>query len=284
VNIFVGYVPVIHRGYLKLFEELVQELGDYPVYLLDGQLLELESISYLARDVRACTAINIYRMLRQYIRQVIVVSTSEKLVEAVESANKVVMPDEDVSQAVVERYLAAYAEKIEFVSAWLRWDKKSAVSEQAPNPDRQISIEELDRGLINQAYQLAERSSDWWRQVGALAVKDGQVLISAWNRHQPHDFAPYIDGDPRANFDWGERIDLSTAAHAEATIIAKAASRGDLSLAGASVYVTTFPCPGCAMSLALTGIKRVYYAEGYSRVDAEEHLKRAGIEIVKVIV
>jgi dCMP deaminase len=93
-------------------------------------------------------------------------------------------------------------------------------------------------------------------------------------------FGPF--GDPRSNFDAGEHFELSKAIHAEAALIAQAARRG-APLDGASVYVTTFPCPVCAKSIAAAGITKVYYTKGYSLFDAEDVLGAAHIEIIQVI-
>ena len=51
---------------------------------------------------------------------------------------------------------------------------------------------------------------------------------------------------------------------------------------GSSVYVTTFPCINCARLLAEAGVKKVYYRDGYSRLDAETILKDKKVEIVLV--
>lgn len=277
----IAYIPVLHAGYRDFLLRHDDPVND--LLLLPGELRD-ELPGNLERDLRALSTTEIIKTIKSLglfrgrvreIDRLHLKFLKDKQIE-------VVMPNEAECLHLVVNYLEP--EQVTFDSAWLRWDRKSAESERAPSPDRLVSREEFDQEMIDEAYKLTTRSSDWWRQVGALAVKNGEILISAWNSHQPHDLAPYINGDPRTNFSWGEQIELSTAAHAEATIVAKAAGREDVSLQGASIYVTTFPCPGCAMSLALTGIKRVYYAEGYSRVDAEGHLKRAGIEIVKVIV
>jgi len=277
----IAYIPVLHAGY-RDFLLRYRDNSDR-LLLLPGEFRN-ELPGNLERDLRALSP----KMIIATIKALGLFSGGLKEITRDDirflKADKVsvVMPDETECLHLAANYLEP--EQVTFDSAWLRWDRKSAESEKAPSPGRLISHEEFDREMISEAYKLCSRSSDWWRQVGALAVRDGKILISAWNQHQPHNLVPYIKGDPRTNFNWGERIDLSTAAHAEATIIAKAAGSRELSLRDASIYVTTFPCPGCAMYLGLSGIKRVYYAEGYSRVEAEEHLKRAGIEIVKVVV
>jgi deoxycytidylate deaminase len=149
------------------------------------------------------------------------------------------------------------------------------------SPDRVISTEERDNTLIKKASELAAKSSDWWRRIGALIVKNGEVVLEAFNSHMPSDFNLDSAGDPRTSFNPGERIDLSTAIHAEAKAISQAARKG-IALEGATVYVSTFPCPGCAKLIAESGIKKVYYDQGYSLLDAENLLKDFGVEIIKV--
>jgi dCMP deaminase len=131
------------------------------------------------------------------------------------------------------------------------------------------------------ASELAGASSDWWRQVGAIAVRDGQIVGQAWNRHHPTEYAPYIDGDPRDSFSRGVRADLSTAMHAEAAVIAGAARTGT-SLDGADLFVTTFPCPACARLIAEAGLRRCYFAGPYSVLDGEDVLRAAGVELLFV--
>ena len=60
------------------------------------------------------------------------------------------------------------------------------------------------------------------------------------------------------------------------------AARDGVSLKGAEVYVTTFPCANCARLLTTAGITKVYYRDGYSMLDAEDIFKAAGVEIVLV--
>jgi tRNA(adenine34) deaminase len=75
--------------------------------------------------------------------------------------------------------------------------------------------------------------------VGAVIVRDGQVLASAHNQ-------------PRAAHD--------PTAHAEMIAIrAAAASLGDERLAGCDLYVTLEPCTMCAAAISFARIRRLYY-------------------------
>ncbi len=97
----------------------------------------------------------------------------------------------------------------------------------------------------------------------------------------PSPHSPYINGDPRSNFNAGEMTHVSGAHHAEKRIIAHAARAG-VSLLGAALYVATFPCAGCAMDIAEAGIWRVFYAEGYSNLDADGILRSKEVELIFV--
>jgi dCMP deaminase len=155
------------------------------------------------------------------------------------------------------------------------------LTEAIVSPDRIISTDQFDKEVISLATKAAEKSSDWWRQVGAAIVKDKRILLLGCNKHVPSDLSMDVYGDPRSSFDAGIRFDLSTAIHGEASLIARAAREG-ISLNGTSIYATTFPCPGCAKLIVEAGINKVYYAKGYSLLDAENVLKSGNVEIVMV--
>ena len=168
-----------------------------------------------------------------------------------------------------------------FDKLFLRWDKPITLRENIVDPNRIISQKEFDKQMIKLAFEAADKSSDWWRQVGAVATRKGKVLFVRYNKHLPSPHTLYENGDPRNNFDAGEHLDLYTSIHAEAGVIAEAARKG-VSLDGAEMYVTTFPCPVCAKSIVEAGIKKVYYSKGYSLVDAEKLFNQYGVEIILV--
>src|SRR5690606_19819827 len=132
---------------------------------------------------------------------------------------------------------------------FLRWDKKSATDKKQPTADATTTTQETARHFMQTATEEGNKSSDWWRQVGAVAVRDGKTLGQTHNIHLPSEQQPYAEGDARAHFHTGDHIELTTAIHAEARLIAEAAATGT-SLAGADMFVTDFPCPVCAKSIA----------------------------------
>jgi len=146
--------------------------------------------------------------------------------------------------------------------------------------DEQITREEFHQRMMKHAGEEANKSSDIWRHVGAAIVSKGEI-IRMFNQHLPSPHTPYVNGDPRNNFHKGDHIEMSSAIHAEAAMISEAARTGT-KLEGADMYVTTFPCPPCAKLIARSGIKNLYYGEGYGVLDGEEVLKAAGVKIIFV--
>ena len=267
-----AYIPVIHQGYINFFEKY----KGLDLYIMGRDI----AFSYrpLEKDIRAVNPELIKIMIERldYCKDVKVVNLSqlEKLKQF-----ELIMPDEDYMHELHDKYFSNSS--VLFDTIFLRWDSDNAVKKHKINPDHMVSGAEFDEMMIKKAYKNVEKSGDWWRQIGALLVKDGELLLSGYNRHVPHPDMPYINGDPRASFKKGIHVELSTAIHSEAMIIAEAAKNG-ISLDGASMYVTTFPCPPCAKQIAFSGIKKLYYKEGYAMLDGESILKSQGVEIVRV--
>lgn len=168
-----------------------------------------------------------------------------------------------------------------FARTFLRWDRQWALEERPAGATAGTTSDPVHVALMQQAVAAGDRSSDWWRQVGALAARDGQVLATSHNRHQPTEHAPYVDGDPRNEFSRGLRADLSTAIHAEASLVGQAAA-GAFDTAGADLYVSAFPCPACAYLVAEARFARCFFRGSYSLLDAEAILAGAGTELVWV--
>jgi cytidine deaminase len=59
-------------------------------------------------------------------------------------------------------------------------------------------------------------------------------------------------------------IEFVRAVHGEMSALTDAASRG-VSVAGSTLFVTTFPCHECARHIVAAGIERVVYIEPYAK-------------------
>ena len=266
------YVPALHKGYIELFEKY----SDARIYLLDFELVR--NIPRMERDIRAIEPSYIIKGLEGMGFSNAEVLRKNNL-DKIKDYDEVIMPEEDISREFIKKHLKH--RDVKLVNTFLRWDKDSAKKKNIVVADEEISESEFDRRMMGKALQEAQKSSDWWRQIGAVVVKDGEMLISGFNKPLPFDQIHNILGDPRSNFDYGERYELSKFIHAEAALIANAAKNG-IKIDGASIYVTTFPCPSCAKSIVVSGIKEVYYSEGYSLLDAGDIFKSFKIKTIKV--
>ena len=125
-------------------------------------------------------------------------------------------------------------------------------------PGKRDDVISWDEFFMRVAWAAALRSKDPNTQVGAcIAGADHRILSVGYN------------GTPRAmdddEFPWDTSDDPlrdkhNYVIHAEANAILN--YRGSLSdLAGATVYVTLFPCQECAKTLAQAGIGEVVYLD-----------------------
>ena len=271
----ITYVPVLHEGYRRFFETH-RDAGE--LWLFGPEIVA--EFPQLAKEIRQLDPALMRRAIESLgiFQQVCILDIAQaQLFNAPEC--EVVLPDEDVSREIAEKYFPLA--RATFDPIFLRWDKHNALREKPVVPEERITREQFHRDVLTQAAVEAERSSDIWRHVGAAIVKEGSVVLCGHNAHMPSEHSPYVNGDPRNNFHRGEHIELSTALHAEAGLIAEAARRG-LSLDGADLYVTVFPCPPCAKLIAHAGIKTLYCTGGYATLDGEDILKSRGVKIMFV--
>ncbi len=265
----VAYVPVLHEGYRRFVDAHAR---GRPLHLIGPELYV--DFRPLARDIRALDAHLAAKAIASWgVASEVTVLTAAGAEALAATAPRLVLPDEDVSHQVVERFFARC--EVRYDTVFLRWDKTRTVQILRPEAPRAAPGE-----LAWAAEEAAGRSVDWWRQVGAaIRFADGEVR-SAHNEHLPHRLSPYAAGDPRSNFSKGVGYDLSTATHAEASLIAAAAREGRAT-AGAELYVTDFPCPACAKLVAAAGIAKLYFREGYAVLDGEDVLAAAGVEVLR---
>jgi dCMP deaminase len=239
---------------------------------------------YLHKEIRALDPVTACRAIGSFgYPFTTAVADTETLSWLTELGNvEVVMPDEDVSQLIADRFFAsAPGVTVTFDQVFLRWDRKNTLREAEVATDRIVSASGFLQMLTDRAYQEAAKASNWWRQVGAIIFRGEEILLVGSNRHVPSPHTPYIEGDPRNAFKRGLHINLSTDHHAEARLVCEAARRG-IQLEGASLFVTTFPCPLCAKDVAAVGIRECYFVEGYAVLDGERSLRSAGIAIIRV--
>lgn len=274
--ILLTYLPVLHQGY----KQWLDRHANASVLYIFGSEIIAEFDHLKRKDIRALPPELIAKSLQVWnLPFPVEILSKSELTKLNSPQITIIAPAEDELKALAEKSLSHA--NIEFEPIWLRWDRSQSTKPKDVTADSQISSEKFDQEMMAAASEQAGLSSDWWRQVGAVLVKDGQVLLAGYNQHVPHPQMPYVNGDPRGNFHKGEFFELSTALHAEAGLIAEAARRG-LALDGSGLYVTTFPCPVCAKQIAFAGIKKVYFSDGYALLDGESILKSQGVEIIRI--
>jgi dCMP deaminase len=268
-KVIVAYVPVLHEGYKLLLEK---HADAETLYIFGPDLIE--KFDYLAKEIRALAPEEMQKALMGLGTIPRVEILNEKRLKEL-SDTEIVMPDEDICHTLALEYFKNG--KVVFDPIFLRWDRTNTKKEKKVGAEKVITENEF----MNSAFAVAEKSSDWWRKIGAVLVKDGKIVLSAVNNHIPHVQQQYADGDPRNASHKGEDLDKYTSVHAEAGIIAEAARKGT-ALEGAEMYVTDFPCPVCAKQIAFAGIKKLYFKHGYAVLDGERILKQKGVEIVQI--
>ncbi|EKD58537.1 MAG: hypothetical protein ACD_56C00106G0003 [uncultured bacterium] len=272
----IAYVPVLHEGYRQFFEK---HNADADLYILGNEIIS--EFTHLAKEIRQLDPEFIKKGIESWnIFENVYILDKKLLEEIIENKPTIVMPKEDVMIRLWENNFPKH--EVFLDSIFLRWDKHNTVTENNINPDVKISSEEFDKKMIALADCEAEKSSDWWRVVGSIIVKDEKIILTSHNHHLPSEHTPYANGDPRNNFHKGVHLELGTSIHGEAGAIAEAAKQG-ISLEGSEIYVSTFPCPPCAKLIACSGIKKIYYRSGYGVLDGENILKQYGVEIIQVI-
>jgi dCMP deaminase len=270
-------MPAIHAGYLKFIKRQVVK----DVFVIDNDMA-VDLIPRLERDIRAMSAKEVISLLQGLLKGYKFQVLKKNNVKMVMSSFKeIIMPNEDVSKKIAQKYFSE--NQVKYIDTFLRWDISNSVKAATPKNDYEVTESQIHRKLMDIAISESRQSSDWWRQVGSLIVKDGKVILSAHNQSSPSEnYTVEVFGDPRSNFDAGQNIELSKFIHAEAYLISLAAKKG-LSLDGTSIFVSTFPCPVCSKLIANAGIAEVYFKEGYSLLDAEDIFKAKDIKIIRVV-
>lgn len=111
---------------------------------------------------------------------------------------------------------------------------------------------------------VATRSTCLRRQVGAVIVREKRILATGYNG-APQGLSHCLDiGCMREqmNIPHGERHELCRGIHAEQNAIIQAATSG-ADIDGAVLYSTHFPCSLCMKMIINSGIKTIFYMEGY---------------------
>jgi len=148
-----------------------------------------------------------------------------------------------------------------------------------------MSKPSFDEIYMELAEKLAMRSHCVKAHVGAVLTKDTRIISLGYNgppsgTHNCDKEWPGV-GCPRDS-----KGSCSLALHAEQNAILYAA-KNNVSMDGATLYVTLSPCISCARVIFTTGIKRVLFKNSYAAFkglandEGVDFLKRFGVEVIR---
>ena len=131
------------------------------------------------------------------------------------------------------------------------------------------SKKELDMAYMDMALRWAQLSVAHRKKVGALIVKEGQLISDGFNG-TPRGF------DNTCEDEKGKT--LPEVLHAESNALMKL-SQSTQSCTGSTLYVTLSPCYECAKLIVQAGVKRVVYLAEYHDTTGLKLLEKCNVEI-----
>lgn len=141
----------------------------------------------------------------------------------------------------------------------------------------------MDRFYMDKAYEQAEKSVCLRAKVGAVIVKNGEIIAQGYNNvvggiRPCKEIGCLRD---KLNVPSGESREVCRNICAEQLAISEAARNG-VELDGGIAYITTFPCHICAKLLVSSGISEIIYDKEYPDELSRNFLDQAGVNIRKI--
>lgn len=133
--------------------------------------------------------------------------------------------------------------------------------------------------------QVAERSTCLRAKVGAVIVRDKNILATGYNGSPaglPHclDVGCLIYRSTTPSGEVEENCFRTI--HAEINAIAQAAKNGAV-IRDADIYITHTPCIHCFKVLINTGIKRIFYEKPYKLHTIQELLEYTDVTLEEIV-
>jgi len=134
------------------------------------------------------------------------------------------------------------------------------------------NIKELDIVYMNIAGEVSQLSKCSRKKVGAIIVKDNNILSFGYNG-TPSGFCNTCEEDNKTKW---------YVLHAESNAIVKVAKSTNSS-SGSTLYCTLSPCRDCSKLIIQAGIVKVVYKEVYEgSTEGLDLMKESGIKIIKI--
>lgn len=137
--------------------------------------------------------------------------------------------------------------------------------------------------FLEMAFLAGERSTCLRRKVGAVLVRNNQILSTGYNGAPKNIEHCNITGCLREqlNVPSGERHELCRGTHAEQNAIIQAAVNGT-PIKDAVLYCTNHPCVICSKMIINSEIKTIYIANDYPDKLAKQMLAEASVELILI--
>ncbi len=161
--------------------------------------------------------------------------------------------------------------------------QKTAKNKTAKETRAKIKRPSWDEYFLNIAKLVATRSTCLRRKVGAVVVKNKQILATGYNGAPTGITHCDEVGCLRDKLavPSGQRHELCRALHAEQNAFLQAARHG-VSLDGGTLYITVQPCSICAKMIINVGIRKIVVEGNYPDDFALQFLREGGIGITVV--
>jgi len=145
----------------------------------------------------------------------------------------------------------------------MKYNQEIQKEAQVDSALQDSNMNKLDTVFVNIAKETSTLSHCVRSKVGAVLVKDGNIISFGYN------------GTPSGMDNRCEENDvtLKHTIHAECNAILKAAKTGN-SVDGSTLYLTLSPCLDCSKLILQSGIKRVVYLTEYRNPEGIDFLKQ----------
>ncbi|UCG35067.1 MAG: cytidine/deoxycytidylate deaminase family protein [Candidatus Omnitrophota bacterium] len=145
---------------------------------------------------------------------------------------------------------------------------------------KKIKRPNWDEYFMKVAYLVSERASCLRRKVGAVLVKDKQILATGYNGAPSGiDHCEEVGClREQLRVPSGERHEICRGLHAEQNVILQAARHG-VSVCGSCLYITNAPCSICAKMIVNAGIEEIVVSDLYPDDMAKQILEEAKVKV-----
>ena len=146
--------------------------------------------------------------------------------------------------------------------------------------NNKVTRPDWDHYFMEIAQVVSKRSTCLRRSVGAVIVKNKQILATGYNgtpKGMPHCGEVGCLRE-QLHVPSGKNHELCRGIHAEQNAVVQAAVHG-VSVEGGTLYCTNQPCVVCTKILINAGIERIVYKDPYPDKLAEDMLAASGMKV-----